>query len=163
MLDPSKRFITIVLALGVAVLVFAISFGERAGDKVIGQVTEKRLDSIAPVSVTPAPRQTSSGPYGPDWKRTTVMSAAEDPQFPDPRVPPLPPPTAPPLKPFKPKPVSVVPTPSATPNMNIPIWRRMAPLPTASPVGTGTPAGTPVPGPSLQPNGEPVGEPSSRP
>ncbi len=161
MLDPSKRYITLVLALGVAVLVFAISFGERAGDRVIGQVTEKRLDSIAPISVTPAPRQSSNGLYGPDWKRTTVMSAPEDPQFPDPRVPPLPPPTAPPLKPLKAKPVNVVPTPSPTPNLNIPIWRRNAPLPTASPVGT--PSGSPVPGPSLQPNGEPVGEPTSQP
>jgi hypothetical protein len=160
-LDPSKRFITIVLTLGVAVLVFAIALGERAGDKVIGQVTEKRLDSIAPVSVTPAPRQTTGGPYGPDWKRTTVMSAAEDPQFPDPRVPPLPPPTPPPVKVVKLKPVTLIPTPSPTPNLNIPIWRRMAPLPTASPLGTPTPS--PVPGPSLQPNGEPVGEPSSRP
>lgn len=161
MLDPSKRFITIVLTLGVAVLVLAIALGERAGDKVIGQVTEKRLDSIAPVSVTPAPRQTTSGPYGPDWKRTTVMSAAEDPQFPDPRVPPLPPPTAPPPKPLKPKPVQVIPTPTATPNLNIPIWRRAAPLPTASPVGT--PSASPVPGPSLLPNGEPAGEPTTQP
>jgi hypothetical protein len=160
-LDPSKRFITLVLALGVAVLVFAIAAGERAGDKVIGQVTEKRLDSIAPVSVTPEPHQTASGPYGPDWKRTTVMSAAEDPQFPDPRVPPLPPPTPPPPPKFKPKPVASVPTPSPTPNLNIPIWRRMAPLPTATPLGT--PSGSPVPGPSLLPNGEPAGEPTSRP
>jgi hypothetical protein len=160
-LDPSKRFITIVLMLGVAVLVVAIALGERAGDKVIGQVTEKRLDSIAPVSVTPAPRQSGSNLYGPDWKRTTVMSAAEDPQFPDPRVPPLPPPTAPPPRPLKPKRINPIPTPSPTPNLNIPIWRRMAPLPTATPVGT--PSGSPVPGPSLQPNGEPVGEPSSRP
>jgi hypothetical protein len=144
-LDPSKRFITLVLALGVAVLVFAIAAGERAGDKVIGQVTEKRLDSIAPVSVTPEPHQTASGPYGPDWKRTTVMSAAEDPQFPDPRVPPLPPPTPPPPPKFKPKPVASVPTPS----------------PTATPLGT--PSGSPVPGPSLLPNGEPAGEPTSRP
>ncbi len=161
MLDPSKRFITIVLALGVAVLISAIAVGERAGDKVIGQVTEKRLDSIAPVSVTPAPRQTNSGPYGPDWKRTDVMSAAEDPRFPDPRVPPVPLPTVPPAPKLKPRPSSE-PSPTPTPNLNIPIWRRAAPLPTASPSASGTP-GTPVPGPSLQPNGEPAGEPTSRP
>lgn len=160
MLDPSKRFITIVLALGVAVLVAAIAFGERAGDKVIGQVTEKRLDSIAPVSVTPAPRETNAGPYGPDWKRTTVMAAAEDPQFADPRVPPLPLPTPPPPPKFRAKP-KPTPSPTPTPNLNIPIWRRAAPLPTASPIGTGSP-GTPVPGPSLQPNGEPVGEPTPK-
>lgn len=161
MLDPSKRFITIVLALGVAVLIAAIAIGERAGDKVMGQVTEKRLDSIAPVSVTPAPRETNSGPYGPDWKRTDVMSAAEDPRFPDPRVPPVPPPTMPPPPKHKPRP-SALPSATPTPNLNIPIWRRAQPLPTASPSASGTP-GTPVPGPSLQPNGEPAGEPTSNP
>lgn len=161
MLDPSKRFITIVLALGVAVLAVAIAVGERAGDKVIGQVTEKRLDSIAPVSVTPAPHQTNSGPYGPDWKRTDVMSAAEDPQFPDPRVPPVPPPTPKPPPKFTPRP-SEMPSPSPTPNLNLPIWRRAAPLPTATPAGGASP-GSPVPGPSLQPDGEPQGEPTTQP
>lgn len=162
MLDPSKRFITIVLALGVAVLVAAIAIGQRAGDKVIGQVTEKRLTSIAPVSVTPAPKQTNAGPYGPDWKRTDVMSAAEDPQFPDPRVPPLPPPTVPPRPKVKPAPVTATPSPSPTPNLNVPIWRRAAPLPTATPSAGASP-GSPAPGPSLQPNGEPQGEPTTQP
>ena len=158
MLDPSKRFLTVILALGVIVLIAAIAVGERAGDKVIGQVTEKRLNSIAPVSVTPAPRQTNSGPYGPDWKRTDVMSAAEDPHFPDPRIPPVPPPTMPPPPKNTPRPTAAPPSPTPTPNLNIPIWRRAAPLPT--PAGTGPP-GTPVPGPSLQPNGEPQGEPTT--
>jgi hypothetical protein len=149
-LDPSKRFITLVLLLGIAVLITAISFGEHAGDKVIGQVTEKRLDSIAPVTVTPAPVQKSASPYGANWKRTEVMSAADDPQFPDPRVPPLPLPTAPP--PLKhratPSPQPAFATPTPTPNMNLPIWRRNAPLPTATPFVPGSPpGGSPTPSP----------------
>lgn len=151
MVDPSKRFITLVLALGIAVLVAAIAFGERAGDKVIGQVTEKRLDSIAPVTLTPAPVQKSASPYGPNWKRTEVMSAATDPAFPDPRVPPVPPPTLPPPPKHTPTPLPTVATPTPTPNLNIPIWRREAPLPTPTPVGSETP----YPGPSESPSPSP--------
>lgn len=155
MSDPSKRFITIVLALGIAVLIAAIALGERAGDRVIGQVTEKRLDSIAPVTVTPAPVQKSASPYGPNWKRTEVMTAATDPGFPDPRVPPVPPPTLPPPPKRTPTPQPTLATPTPTPNMNLPIWRRAAPLPTATPEGTPGPSAgatiTPVPGPSIPP------------
>ena len=155
MLDPTRRFLTVILTLGIGALILGIWLGERAGDRVIGQVTEKRLDSIAPVTVTPAPAQ-STAPYGPDWKRTEVMAAATDPAFPDPRVPPAALPTATPAPKFRP---TLLPTlsasPTPTPNMNLPIWRRNAPLPTPTP--------TPVPGPSLLPNGEPVGEPSSTP
>jgi hypothetical protein len=149
--DPSKRFITLVLALGIAVLVAAIAFGERAGDKVIGQVTEKRLDSIAPVTLTPAPVQKSASPYGPNWKRTEVMSAATDPAFPDPRVPPVPPPTLPPPPKHTPTPLPSVATPTPMPNLNIPIWRREAPLPTPTPTGSETP----YPGPSDSPSPSP--------
>ncbi len=147
--DPSKRFLTIVLMLGIAVLIAAIALGERAGDTVIGQVTEKRLDSIAPITVTPAPVQKSAAPYGPDWKRTDVMSAATDPAFPDPRVPPVPLPTAPPAPKYTATPAPRRPQPTATPtpNLNLPIWRRAAPLPTPTPVASGTP----VPGPSMSP------------
>ena len=153
MLDPSKRFLTVVLLLGIAVLVTAISFGEHAGDRVIGQVTEKRLDSIAPVTVTPAPVEKSASPYGPNWKRTEVMSAAEDPQFPDPRVPPLPLPTPPPPPKVRPTPKHIVPSATPTPNLNIPIWRRAAPLPTATPAELTSPSeGTsPSPAPSNSP------------
>jgi hypothetical protein len=158
-LDPSKRFITIALLLGIAVLITAISFGEHAGDKVIGQVTEKRLDSIAPITVTPAPVEKSASPYGPNWKRTEVMSAAEDPRFPDPRIPPEPLPTPIPPPKFKPKPIVIVPTtlptPTPTPNLNLPIWRRNAPLPTATPMSSGSPGPeasvTPSPLGTLQP------------
>lgn len=156
MSDPSKRFITVVLAVGIAVLAAAIALGERAGDRVIGQVTEKRLDSIAPVTVTPAPVERSAAPYGPNWKRTEVMTAATDPGFPDPRVPPVALPTPTPTPKLTPTPPPALQTPTPTPNMNLPIWRRAAPLPTATPSGgpetpQAGPTVTPVPGPSAQP------------
>lgn len=154
MLDPSKRFLTIVLGLGIAVLVLAIALGERAGDRVIGQVTEKRLTSIAPVTVTPAPQGTVA-PYGPDWKHTDVMAAAADPNFPDPRVPPEPPPTPTPLPKFKPVEKKVAnPRPTFVPNNpNVPIWRREAPMPTATPEASGSPlpSGSPSATPTASP------------
>jgi hypothetical protein len=145
--DPSKRSITIVLVLGIIVLVAGIALGEREGNRVIGQVTEKRIQSIAPVTVTPAPLQTGANPYGPDWKRTDVMSAAPDPQFPDPRVPPVAPPTPTPTPKFT-APAVERPTPTPTPNMNVPIWRRYAPLPTVTPSGQPTPGATPAVSPA---------------
>ncbi len=156
MLDPSKRFITLVLALGIVVLVAAIALGERAGDKVIGQVTEKRLTSIAPVTVTPSPQGTVS-PYGPDWKRTDVMAAAGDPGFPDPRVPPEPPPTATPAPPFTPPPLRkrAEPRETPTPDLNVPIWRRDRPLPTATPVDSGSAEPSATPSPSPEPTAQP--------
>lgn len=149
--DPSKRFITAILALGILALVAGIALGERAGNRVIGQVTEKRLQSIAPVTVTPAPKQTGAKPYGPDWKRTDVMAAAPDPGFPDPRVPPVAPPTPTPVPKYTPPPPTMAPTPTPTPNMNLPIWRRNAPLPTATPESTGSPGITPSGSPSAAP------------
>ncbi|HEV2262730.1 MAG TPA: hypothetical protein VGR69_10630 [Candidatus Rubrimentiphilum sp.] len=148
--DPSKRFATIVMSLGIVVLVAAIAIGERAGDRVIGQVTEKRLQSIAPITVAPASPNASTAPYGPDWKRTDVMAAAPDPGFPDPRVPPAPLPT--PLPPPKYTPQALVvptirPLPKATPNLNLPIWRRTAPLPTAPPAASPRPSESPSPAP----------------
>ena len=148
--DPSKRFITAILALGILALVAGIALGERAGNRVIGQVTEKRLQSIAPVTVTPGPKQTGAKPYGPDWKRTDVMAAAPDPGFPDPRVPPVAPPTPTPVPKYTPPP-TMAPTPTPTPNMNLPIWRRNAPLPTATPESTGSPGVTPSGSPTTAP------------
>lgn len=155
MLDPTKRFLTVILALGILALIAGIALGERAGDRVIGQVTEKRLEGIAPVTVTPEPEQ-STAPYGPDWKRTDVLSAAPDPDFPDPRVPPEPLPTPTPTPKWTPTPIPTLnPLATPTPNLNLPIWRRNAPLPTPTPSA--------VPGPSLEPNGEPQGEPTTQP
>lgn len=152
MQDPSKRFATVVMALGIVVLVSAIAIGERAGDRAIGQVTEKRLESIAPVSVAPASPDATVAPYGPDWKRTDVMAAAPDPGFPDPRVPAAAPPPPTPMPQFTPPPFvapkSIAP-PKATPNLSLPIWRRAAPLPTVAPseapIAQPTAAGTPQP------------------
>ncbi len=133
---------TIVLAVGAAVLLIAVAIGERMGDRVIGQATEQTLQSVGPVSVSPSPNA-SAQPYGPDWKRSQALSAAGDPHFPDPRVPPQPLPT--PLPTPKPRPT---PVPTPTPNPNVPIWRQK-PLPTfqpsAAPVlpATEEPSGTP--------------------
>jgi len=141
-MDPSKRFATAVMAVGIVVLVAAIAIGERAGDRVIGQVTEKRLESIAPITVSPAPPDATVVPYGPDWKRTDVMAAAPDPGFPDPRVPPVAPPAPSPIQKYTPPPYagpSTGPRPQATPNLNLPVWRRAAPLPTAGPLEPRTP------------------------
>ncbi len=141
--DPSKRFATIVMALGVVVLVAAIAIGERAGDRVIGQVTEKRLESIAPITVAPAAPEATVVPYGPDWKRTDVMAAAPDPGFPDPRVPSVAPPPPTPIPNYTPPPFvapTTGPRPKVTPNLSLPIWRRSAPLPTVAPAEASTPA-----------------------
>lgn len=127
MLDPSKRFAALVLALGTAVLLLAILIGEGMGYRLLGQSTELAPTALPTVLITPEPLDASSGAYGPDWQRSQTLSAAPDPGFPDPRIPPVPLPTRPPPAP------SPSPTPARrTPNPNIPIWRQL-PLPTASP------------------------------
>ncbi|HEY1976544.1 MAG TPA: hypothetical protein VGG89_08370 [Candidatus Baltobacteraceae bacterium] len=139
MLDPTNRFATLVLAAGAVVLLAAIGIGQRMGDRVLGQATEHALPSIQAV-VTPEP-YASSGPYGPDWKRSETLSAASDPRFPDPRIPPQPLPTLPPT----PKPTA---TATPTINPNVPIWRQK-PLPTA------TPYQPPTEGPTESPSSSP--------
>lgn len=156
MLDPSKRFLTLVLVAGTAVLLLAIGLGQRMGDSVLGAATEQRVGALPAIIITPEPDQTS-GPFGPDWKRSQSLAAAPDPGFPDPRVPPQPLPT--PI----PRP-SATPKPEPTVNSNLPIWRQAKPLPTLEPGVAGqapassvTPAPlrteTPVPGPSVPPGG----------
>ena len=134
------------LAAGAAVLLVAVAVGERMGNRVIGQAGEQSLQSVLPQAVTPAPNASPQA-YGPDWKRSQALSAAGDPHFPDPRVPPQPLPTLAPTP--KPKPT---PTPTATPNPNIPIWRQ-SPLPTYAPSESPSAeasglAGSPTPEPS---------------
>ncbi|HVA33910.1 MAG TPA: hypothetical protein VNG31_07155 [Candidatus Baltobacteraceae bacterium] len=152
MFDPANRFSTIVLTCGAAVLLLALVIGQRMGDRVLGQATEHTLPSIAAVQ-TPEPDATP-GPFGPDWKRSEALSAAPDPRFPDPRVPPRPLPTVPPATA-----APIVPA-TATPNPNVPIWRQQ-PLPTATPLPILTPEGaTPVASASpLAENPEPAGSP----
>lgn len=151
-MHPSTRFPTIVLALGAVVLLVAVALGERMGNRVIGQATEQTLQSVVPTAVTPAPNATPQ-PYGPDWKRSQALSAAADPHFPDPRVPPVPLPTLPPTP--KPKPT---PSPTATPNPNIPVWRQR-PFPTAAPSVTPSSGNSALPQP---PTAEPSPAASSR-
>jgi hypothetical protein len=151
-MHPSTRFPTILLAAGAAVLLIAVAIGERMGDRVIGQATEQTLQSVGPISVGPSPNAPPQ-PYGPDWKRSQALSAAGDPRFPDPRVPPQPLPTLAPTP--KPRPT---PLPTPTPNPNVPIWRQK-PLPTIAPSGPPAQAG-----PSLSPASAPgSSEPSAAP
>jgi hypothetical protein len=136
-MDPSKRFVTLVLAAGVLVLLLAIELGEHMGDRVLVQAAGSGALNTLPI-VTPVPASTT-GPFNPDWKRSQALSAAPDPGFPDPRVPPVPLPTPIPRTP-KPEP-----TPSATPA------ELETPSPTAEPTATPTEAVTspsPVPSPS---------------
>ncbi|MBV9271256.1 MAG: hypothetical protein JO165_09180 [Candidatus Eremiobacteraeota bacterium] len=161
MSDPSKRFLTLVMVLGIIVLIGAIALGERMGDRVIGQVTEKRLEGVAPITVSPAPASQSAQSYGPNWRQTQVLAAASDPGFPDPRVPPVPLPTPMPLPKNTPAPArsAVRPTPTPTPNMNLPIWRRAQPLPTVTPEASASPEPTGSASPSASP--KPTGEPDN--
>ncbi|HZY95776.1 MAG TPA: hypothetical protein VFE35_01605 [Candidatus Cybelea sp.] len=137
-MHPSTRMPTILLAVGAAVLLIAVAIGERMGDRVIGQATEQALQSVGPISLSASPNG-SPQPYGPDWKRSQALSAAGDPRFPDPRVPPQPLPT--PLPTPKPRPT---PKPTPTPNPNIPIWRQK-PLPTVTPSEVPAAEGSAVP------------------
>lgn len=151
MLHPSNRFATFVLAAGAAVLLIAIALGERMGDRVLGQATEHTLPALAAIA-TPDPNA-STGPYGPDWKRSETLAAAPDPRFPDPRVPPQPLPT--PLPVATAAPVAATPTP----NPNIPVWRQQ-PLPTPTPATSDTPSPTPEPSTGASPAPTPSAAPT---
>ncbi len=134
-------------------LLLAVAIGERMGNRVIGQANEQTLQSVIPQAVTPAPDGTPQ-PYGPDWKRSQALSAAGDPHFPDPRVPPQPLPTLAPTPTPRPTPI-----PTPTPNPNIPIWRQR-PFPTVAP--SAEPSGelespTPEPSPVETPTPEVAG------
>ncbi len=94
-LARSMRFPTVVLAAGAAVLLIAVAVGQRMGDRVMQQATQQQLQSVLPTPL-PSGADASPQPYGPDWKRSQSLSAAADPRFPDPRVPPKPLPTPPP-------------------------------------------------------------------
>lgn len=130
------------LIAGAAVLLIAVVIGERMGSRVIGQATEQSLQSVAP-AVSASPGGTPQ-PYGPDWKRTQSLSAAGDPRFPDPRVPPLPLPTLAPTPSPRPQPPTPVPVPTATYNPNLPIWRQK-PFRTMQPEVNPRQSGSPLP------------------
>jgi hypothetical protein len=142
-MQPSRRFATLVLALGTIVLLCAIALGQLLGYHVLSQTTELHPVVVPTVLVTPEPMATTGGPYGPAWKRSQPLAAAPDPNFPDPRIPPVPLPT--PRRTPKPKPTSTSP-PTPTPNPNIPIWDQ-SPFPPPMPV---------TPSPSASPSGQPT-------
>lgn len=129
-------------------LLLAVAIGERMGNRVIGQANQQTLESVIPEAMTPAPDD-SPQPYGPDWKRSQALSAAGDPRFPDPRIPPQPLPTLAPTPTPRP-----TPKPTPTPNPNIPIWRQ-SPLPTvapsAGPSNESLESPTPEPSPASSP------------
>jgi len=125
-MDPSKRFATVVLAIGTVVLLSAIGIGQHMGFRLLGQSTELSPSVLPTVLITPEPMYESGSVYGPDWRRSQTLSAAPDPGFPDPRVPPVPLPTR--LPPPTPRPRSSAPTL----NPNVPVWRQ-TPIPTAAP------------------------------
>ncbi len=127
-------------------LLVAIGLGERMGSGVLGQATGQDLQTVTAVAASPT-AAASSGPFGPDWKRSDTLSAADDPRFPDPRVPPQPLPT--PLPTPKVTATPYVPS-TPTPNPNIPIWRQR-PLPTATPVVPASASASPSP--AEQPSG----------
>ncbi len=162
-MDPSRRFLTIVLSLGTFVLLAAIAIGESMGDRVLSSAVGNQLQGVSGVvAVTPAP-VSSTGPFGPDWKRSQALAAAPDPMFPDPRVPPVPLPTPLPKPSYKPAAtVTTSPEGQATYNPAIPIWRQKplpTPLPTPVSVQRVTPAAYPStsPSPSSGPNSKGIG------
>ncbi len=139
----------LVLAAGAAVLLGAVFIGQRMGDSVIQQAGQQTLQSEMPTPM-PSGADASPQPYGPNWENSQSLTAAGDPHFPDPRIPPKPLPTPLPVAVTKATPT---PVPTATPNPNIPIWRQV-PLPTMAPTSpTVTPApaaptGSPQPTPN---------------
>lgn len=138
-MDPSKRFITLVLAAGVAVLLTAILIGEQMGSRVLVAAANSTGNAETIVTPLPSDSGSSNGPYGPDWKHSQTLAAAPDPGFPDPRVPPQPLPT----------PLPRTPTPSPTPRPHdLPIWDQTF-TPSPSPSGGSTsPSTSPSPTPT---------------
>ncbi len=140
-MDPSKRFTVILLAAGTVVLLTAIAVGQAVGYRVLDQSTELHPSVLPTVLITPEPLDTSGGSYGPGWQRSQTLSAAPDPGFYDPRVPPVPLPTVPP----PPKPKRTAPAATPTVNPNIPIWDRSPfPSPVASPTAAPSPSRSPA-------------------
>ena len=144
-MDPSKRFVTIVLAVGVIVLLAAIAIGQRMGTRVLVQAANSGSLDTTPI-VTPIPASTAEN-YGPDWKRSQTLAAAVDPGFPDPRVPPKPLPT--PAATATPSP-----KPKWTPNPKLPIWDQTA-LPSPSESPSASPAASETPSPAASPSASP--------
>jgi len=139
-----------VLILGAFVLLIAIAVGMNMGNRVLGQIgVHVPVQPTAVPPVTPPPDDPSAADAS-GWKRTSVMSVATDPGFPDPRV--TPEPEAPATARPRPKP-----SPTIRPPLPTPPPRNPPPAESASP-GTSPSSGTLVtPGPDIEatPNGAP--------
>lgn len=108
-------------------LLVAVAVGQRMGNSVMQQATGQQPQAVMP---TPLPTTSAAAQgYGPNWKSSQALSAAPDPRFPDPRVPPKPLPTPLPIPRATPTPVAVA---TPTYNPNLPVWRQK-PLPTLPP------------------------------
>lgn len=105
---PSRRPRLSLLFVGGAVLLLvAIAIGERLGDRVLMQATERQVPVAGPrptpvVVVTDPAREAS-------WRRERVISVATDPAFPDPRVTPVPTPRPTPVPTARPTPTPIPP------------------------------------------------------
>jgi hypothetical protein len=144
---PRAAFSQVLIA-GAFVLLVAIGVGIGMGNHVLGQVAGR--EPIAPTPV-PIPTPKAGDPVGSSaWKRTSVISVATDPGFPDPRVTPEPE--------VKPTPKRTpTPKPSPTPN---PFAEPTAPYtspPLPVPMGTSSSPAEPQVEPSAA--GRPVGAP----
>ncbi|GAC1415726.1 MAG: hypothetical protein NVSMB64_25940 [Candidatus Velthaea sp.] len=93
--------LSVTLVVGALILLISIAIGQRLGDRVLSQATDRHSPIVGPVT-TPVPDR-SDAALEKNWKREQVISVATDPAFPDPRVTPKPKP--------KPTPVPATPTP----------------------------------------------------
>ena len=137
-----------VLLVGAIVLLISIGVGMSMGERVLGQI-----GLHVPVQPTPVPALTAApddrGDVG-TWKRVSVMAAATDPGFPDPRVPPPPEytPAPRPRPTLEPERLPATPRPTRNPHYTSP------PLPI--PLVTHTPeAPAPTPTPESEPTPRP--------
>ncbi|MFN2461458.1 MAG: hypothetical protein ABR591_12355 [Candidatus Velthaea sp.] len=107
-----KPALSLTLVAGAVLLLGAIAIGQRLGDRVLSQVTQRRTPIVGPIA-TPVP-ETSDAGFKRNWKREQVVSVATDPAFPDPRITPRPTPrpTPPPATP-PPRPVRTEPPPAS--------------------------------------------------
>jgi len=126
------------LVIGGIVLLISIAVGIGMGDRVLGQIGLHQ-----PVQPTPVPPATAAPEDRGDtagWKHVSVMVAATDPAFPDPRVTPVPEPPATP----RPRP-TFEPTPTPRPTHNSHYTSPPLPIPLV----THTPV-SPSPGPDIE-------------
>ena len=143
--------LSITLVLGAVVLLISIAIGQRLGDRVLMQATDRRSPIVAPIT-TPVPSRSDVN-LEKNWKREQVVSVATDPAFPDPRVTPRPTPRppAPPAAFFAPRPRPTQ-APSLAPYTSPPL-----PIPIVS----HSPGELQTEAPGSVPTGEPTARPAA--